>query len=120
VKEFTDGSYVAAVIISEEKNQFRKQKILLIREIIDKSLNFEIGQNWIPVNEKTYIYVRKKKKWLAVRWLKVLNQPIRYYQSQLSRRYNVSLVPKPNPPSLALVVYGYTINSAAKESPLLF
>jgi len=66
VKEFTDGSYVAAVITAEEKNQFRKQKILLIREIIDKSLNYEIGQNWIPVNEKTYIYVRKKKSgWLC-------------------------------------------------------
>jgi len=60
VKEFTDGSYVS-VISAEEKNTFRRQKILQIREMIDLSLNFTMGQNWTPVNEKTYIYVNKKK-----------------------------------------------------------
>jgi len=60
VKEFTDGSYVA-VIGADESNTFRRQKIHLIREIIDQSLNFTIGHNWTPLNEKTYIYVKRKK-----------------------------------------------------------
>jgi len=61
VKEFTDGSFVAVINTAEENNTFRKQKVLLIREMIDLSLNFTTGPNWKPMNEKTYIYIKKKK-----------------------------------------------------------
>jgi len=60
VKEFTDGSYVV-VVGTDETNSFRRDKIQSIREMVDLSLNYSSAENWSPINEKTYIYVKKKK-----------------------------------------------------------
>jgi len=60
VKEFTDGSYIIFVG-SDESNSFRRDKIQQIREMVDSSLNYSCDENWKPANQKTYLYIQKKK-----------------------------------------------------------
>jgi len=59
LKEWNDGSYVVSVATDEA--QFKRDKIQQIRQIVDNELNFNGCETWIPQNEKTYIYVRRKK-----------------------------------------------------------
>jgi len=60
LKEFPDGSYVI-VVLTEDESNFRREKIQQIRSIVDSELDFVPSHTWLPENEKTYIYVRKRK-----------------------------------------------------------